>query len=133
MDLGLSVSTNKGMRTTRSRRSSAPGADEVPPGVRITARFGDIATLRVRRSEFPAIRMSEDVASMKAATRFYRKPCADRGAATPDSPAQAGDERRRQWEQATGRGVVVAVIDRRLDFAHPDLRRPDGRTRLLAL
>lgn len=33
----------------------------------------------------------------------------------------------------TGRGVLVAVIDSGIDYAHPDFRNPDGTTRILCL
>ncbi len=33
----------------------------------------------------------------------------------------------------SGRGVLVAVIDSGIDYAHPDFRNPDGTTRILAL
>ena len=33
----------------------------------------------------------------------------------------------------TGRGVLVAVIDSGIDYAHPDFRNPDGTTRILSL
>lgn len=33
----------------------------------------------------------------------------------------------------TGRGVIVAVIDSGIDYAHPDFRNPDGTTRILKL
>lgn len=33
----------------------------------------------------------------------------------------------------TGRGVIVAIIDSGIDYAHPDFRNPDGTTRILEL
>lgn len=51
------------------------------------------------------------------------------GAAASCIPAavQRGEER------LTGQGVLVAVIDSGIDYAHPDFRREDGTTRILAL
>ena len=43
------------------------------------------------------------------------------------------DLRRPEGELPDGKGVVVAHIDWGMDFAHPDFRKPDGSTRLLAL
>lgn len=33
----------------------------------------------------------------------------------------------------TGKGIIVAVIDSGIDYAHPDFRNPDGSTRILLL
>ena len=33
----------------------------------------------------------------------------------------------------TGRGVIVAIVDSGIDYAHPDFRNPDGTTRILEL
>ena len=33
----------------------------------------------------------------------------------------------------TGRGIVIGVVDWGFDFAHPDFRKADGTTRILAL
>lgn len=32
-----------------------------------------------------------------------------------------------------GEGVIVAIIDSGIDYAHPDFRKPDGKTRIIAL
>jgi len=34
---------------------------------------------------------------------------------------------------ATGRGVIVAILDRGLDYTHPDFRNPDGTTRIAGI
>jgi subtilisin family serine protease len=33
----------------------------------------------------------------------------------------------------TGRNIIVGIIDRGIDYAHPNLRKPDGTTRILAM
>ena len=30
----------------------------------------------------------------------------------------------------TGKGVIVAILDRGIDYTHPDFRNPDGTTRI---
>jgi hypothetical protein len=112
-------------------RLSSLGA--VPDGVRLVTKFGDIATVRLRRGDIPTVRGAERVASMKAVRPLYREAARTRTSSTGNIVATLGDERRPRTEQATGRGVVIAVIDWGLDFAHPDIRYSDGRTRLLAL
>lgn len=47
------------------------------------------------------------------------------------NPLQTGTSGSRS--SLTGRGVIVAVIDSGIDYAHPDFRNPDGTTRILAL
>ena len=106
--------------------------DLVPKGVRIVARFGPIATARVRRGAVADVHDSIGVRSVKAPHLY-----------SPDwvvSPVEAEvgeilptDQRRPEGLEQTGRGVVVAVVDWGLDFAHPDFRNPDGTSRVLAL
>lgn len=38
-----------------------------------------------------------------------------------------------QSEKYTGKGIMIAVIDSGIDYAHPDFRNPDGTTRILEL
>ena len=110
-------------------RLGQPGT--APEGVRLVTRFGDIATVRLRRGAIPDVRASAEVASMKPPWLLVPEPTvASEG---PPGPLTSSDERRPSDGSATGRGVVLGVIDFGCDFAHPDFRRPDGRTRLLTL
>jgi hypothetical protein len=113
----------------------------VPDGVRIVSQFGHIATCRLPRSKIPEVRAQPHVVSMKAARGYYAandivdieaydNPDSE---AEPDLETRATDQRRPDGELPTGAGVAVAHIDFGIDFAHPDFRHPDGRTRLLAL
>ena len=128
----------------------------LPLGIRLVAQFGRIWTCRLRRGDIPRIRADQAVHSMKAAHLYGAMPAAPDSAdgdvvtpsefrfAEPGSPPQngmpqeeletmPGDERRSQALTTTGAGTVVAHIDWGVDFAHPDFRHADGRTRLLAL
>lgn len=124
-----------------------PGSSP-PPGLRLVTRFGDVATGRAVRGALAAIHDHASVASLKA-PRIYageaeaiapaRNPFADRpppgepGLSEADPAPVDSDERRPAGLAETGRGVVVAVIDWGIDFAHPDFRNADGSSRLIAL
>ena len=107
----------------------APGAPP-PPGVRVVARFGDVATVRLRRGDLLATRAESVILSIKASRDVRPEPA---------TPGREGGPRRaasRRWPGAgapTGRGSLIGVVDWGCDFAHPNLLSSTGRTRLLAL
>ncbi|ATY30897.1 S8 family peptidase [Sphingomonas psychrotolerans] len=117
-----------------------------PPGLRLVAQFGDVATGRAARGALATIHGHASVASLKA-PRVYagetdvsaRNPFADRpppgepGLSEADPAPIDSDTRRPEDLAETGRGIVVAVIDWGIDFAHPDFRNADGSTRLIGL
>ena len=117
----------------------------VPDGVRVVARFGDIATCRVRREDILRLHAMEVVRSVKAPRLVLPgwDDDADAGGVRPGAPDEFGvdgapawgpdDQRRPDNLAATGAGVLLAHIDWGLDVTHPDLRHPDGRTRVVAL
>lgn len=106
-----------------------PGASP-PANVRIIARFGDIATIRVRRGELLALHAHPSVASLKAPRPMV-----------PDRPTQEPRRQRPQRRgfrslgngQPSGRGVVMGIIDWGCDFKHENFIARNGRTRLRAL
>lgn len=107
----------------------APGATP-PDYVRIVSRFGDIATIRVRRGELLALRAHPAVQSLKAP----RPMVPDRPTHEPRYPRP----RRRTIRslgggEPSGRGIVVGIVDWGCDFQHVNFLSRDGRTRLLAL
>lgn len=107
----------------------------VPAPVRVIARFGLIATCRLRRGDIEAVRAQ--VESMKRPQDYTPTPDSDDDTqgddeASDDETFRPSDARRSEG-LPTGTGVVVAHLDWGLDFAHPAFRRLDGRTRLLAL
>jgi subtilisin family serine protease len=109
-------------------RLSQPGI--APAGVRLVTRFGTIATCRLPKSRIVETWADESVASLKAPRLVLPNP-------DVHLPAMARtswmDQRRSPSIGATGRDVVVGIVDFGCDFAHPDFRHADGRTRLLAL
>lgn len=112
--------------------------DGPPPSMlKVIARFGPIATGRVRRGDIVALRRL--VISAKR-PMFYSPapydegdPDADaRGDAAADLALRPGDPRRPRG-LPTGSGVVICHLDWGCDLTHPAFRRADGGTRLLAL
>lgn len=107
-----------------------------PPGIRIVAQFGNVATCRIRRRDIPTVRASEPIASMKAA-RLYGPSDLD-APSDADSEAEEGEPRmadvRRPADAAwpSGRGVAVAHIDWGIDVGHAAFRRSDGGSRIAA-
>jgi subtilisin family serine protease/outer membrane protein OmpA-like peptidoglycan-associated protein len=116
--------------------------DRLPPGLRLVARFGDVATGRVARRDLQRIHDDPCIHSLKA-PRVYagefegELDAIERGEEPGISESEPDpkdtDRRRPEGLAETGKGAIVAVIDWGCDFAHPDFRAPDGRTRLLAL
>ena len=110
-------------------RLRQPGAP--PPGVRLVSTFRDIATCRLRSSNVLEVRADESVASLKAP--FDLGPERDvELPVDPNLPLESIpdiDERRPDGLRPTGRGVVLGFLDWGVDFAHPDFRDADDRTR----
>ena len=115
-------------------RLATPGIEI--PGVRMVARFGPVATCRIRARDVIGVRARSDVISVKAARGV--SPGFDPGAAVPDpdDPAVTGieptDVRRGPELGPDGTGVVVAAVDWGVDVDAAVFRRPDGATRFLA-
>jgi subtilisin family serine protease len=107
-------------------RFRRPGAEL--PGVRVVARFGRVATCRLPVAAIVDVRAHPDVVSLKAARRLGAEPAAE---AAYDGGGEV--PRRPPGLPLTGAGVVVGAIDLGLDVDHPNFKRPDGSTRLIAL
>jgi peptidoglycan hydrolase-like protein with peptidoglycan-binding domain len=107
-----------------------------PPHLRVVARFGDIATVRVRRGDVGEAYASDAIASFKAVHWLMPEPGDGDESGTPspgDAPEERPADQRRDPAWPTGQRSVVAALDWGLDFTHPDFRHADGRTRLRAL
>src|SRR5687768_1340417 len=101
-----------------------------PPEVRIVARFGTIATCRLKRRDIPRVWEHDAVASLKAP----RVVAAEATLTGVDDPTlRSTDVRRPEALAVDGRGVVIAVLDWGLDFARDAFRTSDGRSRIIAL
>lgn len=118
----------------------------LPAGVRVLTRFGDVVTLRARRSQITDLAENAAVLAMEATyplrptwgerelDSYEAEDALDTAVAdSPDVDAGVSYVRRPEGLTATGRGVVVAVLDWGCDFAHPAFRDGDGSTRLIAI
>ena len=89
-------------------------ARELPDTVEVVASFGEVVTGRIQRGEVLAARAHPGVASMKAAEILVPElpiEWDEEQDAETDPPASHADDRRPADEPATGRGVVVGVVD----------------------
>src|SRR4051812_37422076 len=110
------------------------------PGVRIVTRFGSIATCRLLLADVPRVWADRDVVSLKAARTLGEEQLGPsqegraEAAGTTDSvdllPAVT---RRPPGLGLTGATVLMGGVDWGFDPDHPNFKRPDGSTRLIAL
>jgi carboxypeptidase C (cathepsin A)/subtilisin family serine protease len=112
-------------------------AGTLPKGVRLVTQFGEIVTIRTTRSNILNVSAAPEVADI-AAGDTYLGPDVEAAEATDyaeisSDTALDTDERRPLDEKATGRGVVIGLVDWGFDFAHPDFLKPDGTSRILAI
>jgi len=105
----------------------------VPAEVRTVSRFGTIATVRLRRRDIFKVRGNPAIASMKAARRLTVESAVSSPSRKTRPSATSAAPSRRPEVRESGAGIVVGVVDWGCDFVHPDFRRRDGGTRLLAL
>ncbi|MEO0469287.1 MAG: S8 family serine peptidase [Bacteroidota bacterium] len=102
---------------------------QIPRQLQVITQQAEIITCRVRRHAVRAVYASPLIVSFKAPQLIFDEPV--KGSLTQAEGATR--YRRIQRREASGKGVVVGVIDWGMDFAHPNFRRPSGHTRLLAL
>ncbi|MEW5250046.1 S8 family serine peptidase [Microbulbifer sp. 2201CG32-9] len=110
---------------------------ELPAGflgrARIVSRFGDIATLRVKREGLEALLALPEVSWAEISRPVIEQRPPDWPQEDTQEPAGGGDLRRPEGLTYGGRGVVVGVLDWGVDFTSPAFRDESGQTRLLAL
>lgn len=116
-------------------RLAAPGIEI--PGVRMVARFGPVATCRIRARDVIGVRSRPGVISLKAPRGLnpgFAAGAASPGTGRPPVPGlRPTDVRRDLVLGPDGTGVVVAAVDWGADVDAAVFRRPDGSTRFLAL
>jgi carboxypeptidase C (cathepsin A)/subtilisin family serine protease len=108
----------------------------LPKGVRLVTQFSEIITIRTTRANIPNLSGSSEVADIAAGDTYFGPDVELETAGSTELSSNTvlpTDERRPSDEKATGRGVVVGLVDWGFDFAHPDFLNEDGTTRILAL
>ena len=108
----------------------------LPKGIRVVTQFGEIITIRTTRENLPDISGAPEVADIAAGNTYLGPDLeleTDAGAEYSTDTVLPTDQRRPSDEKATGRGVVIGVVDWGFDFAHPDFLKEDGTSRILAI
>lgn len=115
----------------------------LPPDVKVVSVLGNIVTCRVPRCAIQRIWSDDAIASFKAARVLlpeddiapdHLPPLPQGMPMREDTLATLStDQRRPPGIPETGQNVILGFIDWGFDFAHPDFRKPDGTSRILAL
>jgi N-acetylmuramidase/Subtilase family len=100
-----------------------------PLGIRVVARFGNIASVRLRRGAIPRVRAHDSVASLKA-PRFLGPEAL---IIEPGPLDRVATDTRRPNGLPSGAGVCIGILDWGLDVVREAFRRSDGSSRILAL
>ncbi|WP_374356480.1 S8 family serine peptidase [Chitinimonas sp.] len=99
-------------------------------GAVVRSVLGDVASVRLPLRQLSAIAALPGVIYIEASQPL--KPRLDASV-----PATRADTLRSgspfNWSGATGKGVIIGIVDDGLDFRHLDFRKQDGTTRLLSL
>src|SRR4051812_3359001 len=110
--------------------------DALPSGVRVMSRIGDIVTLRARTDQLELLAACPAAVDLEAARRLA-PPLTVIGSSDPDAAdggrRHSGYSRRPEGLRGDGCGMRIAALDWGFDFAGPAFRRPDGKTRFIAL
>jgi len=101
-------------------------------GLTIVKKIGQIVTGYVRADSIERVRRSRNVISLKAARRLYRT-LAHSVPEIDASPQQIAEALPDGFGPVNGSGVIVGIVDGGCDFAHRNVRKPDGKTRILYL
>jgi subtilisin family serine protease len=105
----------------------------IPAKIRPIAAFGAIVTCRIQRRYIHEVWGHPDVVSFKAPRLLAVEPDVIESDEALDLNFQQTDDRRQSGLNATGRGIIIGIIDVGCDFTHPNFRNDDGSTRILAL
>lgn len=96
------------------------------PAIQVREMINEYAILRVPQSLIDVIAQAEEIEYVEKPKQLFFALDEGRRAACilPLQTAQYN---------LNGRGVIVALLDSGIDYAHPDFRNPDGSTRILEL
>jgi phosphatidylserine/phosphatidylglycerophosphate/cardiolipin synthase-like enzyme len=109
---------------------------EIPPGVRVICKFGDIVTCRVLSNRIRDVRILNSVISAKTGRLLDVEPPIIAESTENDSEETmsypSGIDTFRKPRQYTGRNTVIGIVDQGIDFVRPEFRNSDGTTRIVA-
>lgn len=109
--------------------------EEDASNIRITDLSGKYAILEVPEDLIERVAALPEIEYMEKPKRLFFAVDNGRSASCINS-LQTGAMQQGQGNarnQLTGRGVIVAIVDSGIDYAHPDFRNEDGTTRILEL
>jgi hypothetical protein len=116
---------------------------EPPADIRVVSRFGEIATVRLRRDQVLPTWESDRVVSVKAGRKVYPAPSVGEAVEGLDGEVDGEVDGEASGGEAApmslsplpedGTGVVVGICDWGLDVGHPNFRNADGTTRVQSL
>lgn len=95
-------------------------------GASVSYLLGEYAIVTIKEEFIPAFSMEEAVIYVEKPNSIYFETLAERQASCINR-VQTGQE------GLSGKQTLVAVIDSGIDYAHPDFRKEDGSTRIVAL
>lgn len=95
-------------------------------GASVSYLLGEYAIVTIKEEFIPAFSMEEAVIYVEKPNSIYFETLAERQASCI-SRVQTGQE------GLSGKQTLLAVIDSGIDYAHPDFRKEDGSTRIMAL
>lgn len=95
-------------------------------GASVSYLLGEYAIVTIKEEFIPAFSMEEAVIYVEKPNSIYFETLAARQASCINR-VQTGQE------GLSGKQTLVAVIDSGIDYAHPDFRKEDGSTRIVAL
>ncbi|MBK7854432.1 MAG: S8 family serine peptidase [Bacteroidetes bacterium] len=108
--------------------------DQIPAGINVVARFGDIFTCRVQRGLVNQVYNHPNVRSFKAARVFshshFLPDQFQDFTEVPENNYMSFDASDSVTESSE---VIIGILDWGCDFAHHDFINPDGTSRIIAL
>ena len=108
-------------------------SNKAVPHLKIVTSFGNVATCRLPGNRIEEVWAHPNCLSLKAPRLLEYDDVLLLDEQSNDIGARETDRRRPEAIEATGRNVVIGVVDWGVDVAHPNFVRPDGSSRFLAV